>query len=172
MIRTGSVLIRPMNASDIDFVLEVENNIDIWDVSNNSSNYCRGDIERLLKDLEDTHKAKQVRYLICNTKDEIRLGTVDLTDMDFGKGVASVGILIHGLANRRKGFASRALKMIEYIALEHGITKLHAVVHQGNEPSLALFSKMNYKIVTNDLSLDRLVDDFINVEHFFKCLEK
>ena len=160
-----------MNASDIDFVLEVENNVDIWDVSNNNSNYCRGDIERLLADLEDTHRSKQARYVICDPANENRLGTVDLTDIDFQKGIASVGILIHDPKDRRKGFASDALRSVEDIALEIGIVKLHAVVHQGNEPSLALFSKLNYQNVTNDLSLDRIVDDFINVEHFCKCLE-
>ena len=162
--------IRKMDSSDVHYVLEVENNPAVWEVSDADSKYELADIEKLVLDLKDVKVAKQTRYII--QLDETRIGTIDLTDINFEKKEASIGILISDLNSRRKGYAQKALVMIEEVADSLGIVCLNAIVHLDNEPSNHLFVKAGYqkKMAPPPSELDNA--EYINVEHYIKWLKK
>ena len=165
-----NLFLREINLSDIHFVLEVENNRENWEVSGTQSEYMIDDIVALVESLKDVKNNKQVRYIIL--KDNRRIGTVDIANIDFVKGIGSIGVIISEKKNRKKGFAHSAIIMMEDIALDLGLSGLHAMIYADNEASINLFLKAGYEKNSSPDGLDLDNGDYINVEHYVKWLKR
>lgn len=138
------VILRLPILSDAPTILSWENNPENWVVSDNTSPYSIDDIEQLILSFHDLKKPSQLRFMIC--KDEILLGAVDIFDINYENKSGSIGILIAEDEFRRKGYASKALQMIELEAQKLGIYQLKALIHTNNNKSRNLFEKMGYLI--------------------------
>lgn len=170
MLKKDEIILKKMDSTDVEFVLEVENNQEFWEVSENDSEYSIGDIIDLEFNLRDPFKAKQVRYII--NLGENRIGTIDLTEIDFDSKNASVGVVITSNTNRKKGFAKKALGLLEIKAIEFGLIELKAIVHKKNEASHRLFLGSGYLKKNNSSQAEFDNADYINVEHYTKWLKK
>ena len=147
---------------DAVLILDWENNVENWAVSENDSKYSLFDIVMLIGELQDIQKAKQGRWIICTTEDDAVIGCVDLTEVNFEENRAEVGILIAEKENRRKGYALQALQLIESKAEELDLNKLSCSIHSTNISSLELFKKNDYK------QLDKISNDIYFFEKWLK----
>lgn len=134
--------IRRVQESDLPHILHWENNIEGWNLHDKENPYSPVDILVFIGEQSNVYEAGQVRWIVC--LESIPIGAADLTDIDFEQGIASVGILIAEQEHRRKGFAKRALFLLEEQAAGLGINRLISSIHPTNEISINLFKKLGY----------------------------
>ncbi|MDX2362847.1 MAG: GNAT family N-acetyltransferase [Crocinitomicaceae bacterium] len=136
----SSIYIRDITPLDAEFVQKWENDPE-WNFRENATPYSIMDILQFIHELGDVRKAQQARWIICETETDRPLGAVDLTEIDFAKKEASVGVLIAEKEDRRKGYAFQALELIEEKAKDLEIDRLISTVFKSNSGSLDLFIK-------------------------------
>lgn len=141
---TNPIYIRPIDIPDALIVMNWENNPANWDASDNKGEYQLFDIVRMIEENQNIQRAKQARWMICDSTTDKQLGTVDLFDIDFNKKEGFVGVLIAEKGNRQKGLASLAIEMVESEGLKLGLERLKCVVHPGNIASVRLFEKREF----------------------------
>ncbi|MDG1427766.1 MAG: GNAT family protein [Crocinitomicaceae bacterium] len=145
MMPSSRIALRPATLADADIILDWENNLENWAVSNNDSPYSLINIQMLILSLRNIRKACQARYMIIEINSDRILGSVDLYEIDWDKLTAGVGVLISDPSDRSKGFASEALLMLEQLVIEEWDLKhFNAEVHLTNIPSIKLFENCNY----------------------------
>lgn len=142
------VILRLPILNDAPTILSWENNPENWEVSDNTSPYSIEDIEQLILSFQNHKEPSQLRFMIC--KDEILLGAVDIFDINYENKSGSIGILIAEDEFRRKGYASKALQLIELEAQKLGVHQLKALIHTKNNKSRNLFEKMGYLILKDE----------------------
>ncbi len=136
--------IRPVGVLDAEHVLDWENNVPDWNTAENDVPYTVLDILNFIHELDDIEKVKQARWIICKNDGHAQIGAVDLTEIDFQKSEASVGVLVAHQANRGKGYAKQALQLLEREAKSLGITRLISTILPNNEVSIHLFQKCGF----------------------------
>ena len=156
----SSVYLRYIEVKDAELVLE-------WD-----SPYSIYDILVLIGELQNVSKAKQARWMICLSENDKAIGNVDLTEIDFNKMEATIGILIACKEYRRKGFASKAIKLIESKAVALNLKKLHCSVHKDNIGSCNLFIKNKFMKIGEKLELEFKGGAYIDILLLEKWLKK
>ena len=143
-IKGNRVVLRSVDSSDVDTLL-------LWENANNEplygiyeERYSHEDIARFveLQQRYSLAETEQLRLMICSHEGE-RLGCVDLTDYDGRK--AAVSIIIHDSANRRRGFAGEALRLVVGYAESLGLQYLCATILPENLASISLFEKVGFK---------------------------
>jgi diamine N-acetyltransferase len=146
-IAFGRIELRAMEPEDLELLYEWENDASIWELSNTRAPYSRFVLTQYLKDASgDVFEQKQVR-LIIQTEEKRAVGAVDLYDIDLFHQRAGVGILIHKIGDRRRGYASDTLKALENYASEIlGVRQLYACISENNTPSIHLFEKAGYSL--------------------------
>lgn len=158
---------------DCEVILDWENNLENWAVSNNNSPYSLRDIQMLIISLRDIRKACQARYMIIEKNTDRILGSVDLYEIDWKERKAGVGVLIANKDDRSKGYASDALLLLEKLAIDNwNLKHFNAEVHLSNTASLKLFDKCGYQ--KNDSAHKALSPngDYIETILFEKWLKK
>jgi diamine N-acetyltransferase len=141
---SNPIYIRPIDIPDALLVMNWENNPANWDASDNKSEYQLFDIVRMIEENQNIDRAKQGRWIICDSKTDKQLGTVDLFDIDFENKESFVGILVADKENRKKGFGNLALDLLEEEAVKLGLDRLKCVVHPGKKASIQLFEKREF----------------------------
>lgn len=168
----SQIYIRPVAIEDAPHILLWENNVENWSVSNNNGEYSIFDIVQLVKDLEDIKVAQQGRWIICRNSDDLILGAVDLTGIDFIKREASVGILIAEKQYRRKGYAYESLEAVAREAIGLGLDRLFVTVQCQNIASQKLFEKSEYLRLPNSDDANMSEGAYIDTILFEKWLRK
>ncbi|MEH6536293.1 MAG: GNAT family protein [Psychroserpens sp.] len=142
------IYLRALEPEDLDFIHEIENNHEIWEISNTITPYSKFLIKQYLEQAhKDIFEVKQLRLVICNYED-VALGMIDLFDFDFKNRRAGVGILIKDAENRQKGFGKVALELlINYCKLDLDMHQLYCNVSEDNEKSLKLFENHGFEII-------------------------
>lgn len=163
------IYIRPVTVLDAQFVLEWENDPE-WNNREEGGAYSIIDILQFIHELADVHKAKQARWVICSQKDDRPIGAVDLTEIDFIKQEASVGVLIHNKKDRRKGIALYSLQLLEVEAAKLGIRRLLSTVYESNEGSVNLFTKCDFEKIGNTDVQNFKDGTYIKAIIFEKCV--
>jgi len=146
------VRLRALEPSDIDIIYRWENDPEIWRISSTYTPFSKYILEKYIESSHlDIYQVKQMRLIIdlLDKKDEVvrAVGTIDLFDFDPYHNRAGVGILIGEKADRKKGYASAALK--EFTDYCFNILQLHQVyanVVPANKESLTLFKKHGFMI--------------------------
>jgi diamine N-acetyltransferase len=141
---TNPIYIRPIDIPDALIVMNWENNPANWDASDNKSEYQLFDIVRMIEENQDIQRAKQARWIICDSTSDKQIGTVDIFDINFDEKEAFVGVLIAEKENRQKGLASIAIELVENEGVKLGLERLKCVVHPGNKASVQLFKKREF----------------------------
>ncbi len=146
-LQYGHIILRALEPDDIDLLFSWENNTGIWQVSNTHAPFSKHILAKYIKDSSgDIYESKQLRLIIENEKKK-PVGSIDLFDIDPYHQRAGIGILIHNTEERRKGYASDALKAISDYCLNFiGLRQLYANIQVSNEASLHLFKKAGFEI--------------------------
>ena len=141
-----NINLRPLEPEDLEFIYEIENNEDLWELSSTQTPYSRFLIKQYLDNAHrDIYEVKQLR-LVIETKEEERLGLIDIFDFDPQHRRAAIGILIVEKENRGKGFGAEALKLLCGYSFERlKLHQLYANVAEENLKSQKLFRNMNFQ---------------------------
>lgn len=136
--------LRALEPLDLDFLYELENNTDIWEISGTITPYSRHVLKQYLDNAHrDIYDVKQLRLCIATT-DKV-VGFIDLFDFDPQNKRAGVGIVVLEHEDRNKGFGEEALSLLcDYVFKVLGLKQLYANVMEENLASLHLFKKMGF----------------------------
>lgn len=140
------IKLRALEPSDLDFLYALENDTEVWGVSETLTPFSRFVLEEYLANAHrDIYEVKQLRLIITGLND-IPMGCIDLFDFDPKNERAGVGIIISDKQGRGKGYAKEAIDLLSDYAFAHlHIHQLYANIAEDNENSIALFSKLGFK---------------------------
>ncbi|WP_299117961.1 GNAT family N-acetyltransferase [uncultured Winogradskyella sp.] len=138
--------LRALEKEDLDFIYEVENNENIWELSHTQTPYSRFLIQQYLENAhQDIYEAKQLRLVISNY-DNKTLGLIDIFDFDFKNKRAGIGIVIAEAENRGKGHGHEALDLlVNYCFTKLNLHQLYCNISADNINSLKLFENRGFK---------------------------
>ncbi len=146
-LKNEHVLLRALEPADIDLLYQWENDTENWVVSNTQTPFSRFVLEQYITSAhEDIYTAKQLRLIVCKT-DSSPIGSIDLFDFDPNNLRAGLGILIGDKSERKKGYASEALKLlVDYCFTSLNLHQLYCNITTDNEASILLFQKHGFQI--------------------------
>ncbi len=147
-LKGDAISLRALEPEDLDFLYQLENNTEIWEISNTITPYSRHVLELYLENAHrDIFEVKQLRLCICNPKSEA-IGLIDLFDFDPKNHRAGMGIVILDEKERNKGAGAGAISLLmEYAFGVLGLRQLYANVIEDNSASVHLFEKMGFNRV-------------------------
>lgn len=146
-LRGEHIFLRALELSDLDFLYKLENDESLWEVSNTTTPYSKYILKQYLENSHrDIYDVKQLRLVICKNDDETAVGFIDLFDFDPKHSRVGVGIVIFSEGEKRKGYASEALKMICDYAFKHlNVHQVFAGITEENDGSIKLFEKAGFE---------------------------
>lgn len=147
ILRGNQIFLRALEPTDLDFLYLLENDEDIWEVSNTVSPYSKFVLKQYLDNAHrDIFEVKQMRLAVCTNENEELVGLVDLFDFEPKHRRVGVGIIIYGDQSRRKGFAFEAIEiLIKYSKLHLNAHQLFANIGAANDTSIKLFEKLGFE---------------------------
>jgi diamine N-acetyltransferase len=140
------IYLRALEPEDLEFVHTIENDEDIWHLSNTQTPYSRFLIKQYIESAhKDIYEAKQLRLVISNYENE-PLGMIDVFDFDFLNKRAGVGVLIKNKKDRSKGVGAEALQLLVKYCFTHlQLHQLFCNISEENKASLKLFTKEGFQ---------------------------
>lgn len=150
-IQGENIFLRALEPEDLDVVHEIENTIDIWELSHTQTPYSRFLIKEYLENVhKDIYEIKQLRLAICDNKEQSVLGLIDLFDFDPKNKRVGVGIVLINPKDRGKGYGSDALKtLIDYAFTYLNIHQMYCNIGVTNKVSIQLFEKQGFTLIGN-----------------------
>lgn len=142
-----TIYLRALEPEDLDFIYTIENNEEIWEVSNTQTPYSRFLIRQYLENAQqDIYEAKQLRLAICVLGSSDAIGLIDLFDFDPKNKKAGIGIVIAQPEQRGKGIGKEALQLLVTFAFQQlQLHQVYANIGIDNEISLKLFTTFGFQ---------------------------
>ncbi len=144
-----NIFLRALEPEDLEFIYAVENDENIWEVSNTTTPYSKFLIRQYLENAhQDIYEAKQLRLAICKKDSEDAIGLIDLFDFDAKNKRAGVGIIVQNEINRNNGVGKESLELIiGYSFQQLQLHQLYANIGTDNKASLSLFTTFGFQEV-------------------------
>lgn len=144
-LKGESIYLRALEAEDIDFLYQLENNPSIWEISGTTTPYSRHVLKKYLENAHrDIYEVKQLRLCICK-KDETVVGLIDLFDFDPKNLRAGIGLVILDDGDRNQGMGTEAVGLLcAYAFSVLKLRQLYANVMEDNKASIHLFTKLGF----------------------------
>lgn len=142
------IYLRALEPEDLNFLYELENNPDIWEISGTITPYSKHVLKQYLENaFRDIYDVKQLRLCICSKKDKL-IGLIDLFDFDPKNLRAGLGLVILETADRNKGVGAEAIELFSnYAFTVLNLRQLYVNVGEDNLASLHLFKKLGFEQV-------------------------
>jgi diamine N-acetyltransferase len=146
-LKGNTIYLRALEPEDLEFIYAIENDVNIWEVSNTQTPYSKFLIKQYLENAhQDIYEAKQLRLAICKNDDNKAIGLIDLFEFDPKNNRAGIGIVIQNEIDRKKGFGKEALDvLINYSFSQLNLHQLFANISTKNESSLQLFATFGFQ---------------------------
>lgn len=146
-LKGKNIYLRALEPTDLDFLYLLENDEDLWEVSNTTTPYSKFVLKQYLDNAHrDIYEIKQLRLALCDKQTEAVLGFVDLFDFDPKHRKVGIGVVIFLEKERGKGFALEALKMLCNYAFKHlNMHQIFANITEDNLVSHRLFKKLGFE---------------------------
>ncbi len=140
------IKLRPIEDSDIHFLYEVENDMDLWHLSDRQQGFSKKILLEYIQEADrNIYEAGQLRLGIENSETGELLGFVDLYDFDPKNRKAGIGIIIKKIENRHKGFGEETLKQVISFAFDRlFLHQVYAEIAVDNLSSIKLFEKTGF----------------------------
>lgn len=140
------IYLRALEPTDLDFLFQLENNEEVWEVSNTTSPFSRFVLKQYLENShKDIYEVKQLRLVISISENNKAIGCIDLFDFEPKHKRVGVGVLIASEENRNKGYASEALQLVCNYIFEHLVLhQVYANITEDNLPSISLFENAKF----------------------------
>ncbi len=171
-LKGKQIFLRALEPEDLDFIFGIENNEDVWEVSNTQTPYSKFLIKQYLENShKDIYEVKQLR-LVMSTYDNEAIGMIDIFDFDFSNRRAGIGILIKEKANRNNGFGAEALQLLSSYCFKHlHLHQLYCNISEDNKASIKLFTNQGFKKI--GLKEDwNFVNSVYKNEYIFQLINK
>lgn len=142
------IYLRALEPKDLDFLYELENNTDIWEISGTITPYAKHVLQFYLDNAHrDIYEVKQLRLCICDYNKQV-LGLIDLFDFDPKNRRAGMGIVVLNSEQRNKGIGTEAINLlIKYAFSVLDLRQLYANVMEDNLASIHVFEKLGFERV-------------------------
>ena len=112
-LKGNTIYLRALEPEDLEFIYAIENDEDIWEVSNTQTPYSKFLIRQYLENAhQDIYEAKQLRLAICTNTSDKAIGLIDLFEFDPKNNRAGIGIVIQNVEDRSKGYGKEALGLV------------------------------------------------------------
>lgn len=145
MLESSKLILRPLEIKDVDTLYLWENDRANWHVSHTISPYSKHVLTDYVQSVTDIYSDKQLRLIIEEKATGKAMGTLDLFDCDFKNKKTGIGILIAESAERGKGVATEALKIVlEYCYKVLALNQVYCNILEENAESLHLFEKSGF----------------------------
>ena len=143
-LKGDNIYLRALEPEDLDFLYQLENNPEVWEISGTTTPYSRHVLKQYLENAHrDIYDVKQLRLCIC--KKSKLVGLIDLFDFDPQNHRVGMGIVILEKKERNNGVGSEAIALLsDYAFSSLGIHQLFANVLEDNKASLHLFKKLGF----------------------------
>ena len=166
------IYLRALEPEDLEFIHEIENNEDIWEISNTQTPYSKYLIKQYLENAhKDIFEVKQLRLVISSYTNEA-LGMIDLFDFDFKNSRAGIGVLVKDSINRKKGFGKEALQLLINYSFKHlNLHQLYCNISEDNQASIKLFTSQGF----NEIGLKKdwnFTNGNFKIEYLFQLIKK
>ncbi len=147
-LKGKNIYLRALEPEDLEFVLEVENTEEFWEISSTRVPYSRYLIKKYIQNSHrDIFEVKQLRLMICSEEGK-KCGMIDVFDLEPRDRRAALGILIVNTEDREKGYGTEVLSLISNYCFSHlGLHQLYANVASDNKASIRLFEKSHFQKV-------------------------
>jgi len=170
-MRYDKISLRSLEPEDLELLYEWENNEAYWIISNTTVPFSKFTLKRYL---ENSHKniyeAGQLRLMIELADERKAIGTIDLFDFDLFHLRAGLGILIADEKERRKGYASMALRALTaYCFNTLQLHQLYCNILSNNCESIELFRKLGFVQVGVKKDWIRTPQGWLD-EHMFQLI--
>ena len=143
------IFLRALEPEDLELLYTIENDPDLWAVSNNEAPYSRYSLKEYIasqpNSLAESHC---LRLIACRTDNQKAIGIVDLSDYSPIHQRAEIGIALLK-DEQQKGFGKAILRELEKIAVQKfNIRQVYAYTYANNEAAgRKLFISSNYNEV-------------------------
>lgn len=146
LLKGNAVQIRALEPEDLDFLYELENDTEIWEISGTITPYSRNVLREYLRMAHrDIYEVKQLRLAISGPSRSC-IGLVDLYDYDPKNRRAGIGIVISRASGRNRGYGGEALQLVcDYAFRMLELHQIFAGVGVSNQASLRLFRKLGFQ---------------------------
>ena len=154
-LKSDYITLRAVEPADIELLYRWENDTENWQLSNTQTPFSVYTLEQYVAGAqEDIYTAKQLRLMIDTNPDpqvageQIRCtGCIDLFDFDPNNRRVGIGILIAEKSDRKKGYASEAIRLlVDYCFTTLDMKQVYCNILIDNEPSILLFQKHGFQI--------------------------
>ena len=145
-LKGKQIYLRALEPEDLEFVYSIENDTELWELSDTQTPYSRFLIKQYLENAQqDIFEAKQLRLAICDNND-YTIGLIDVFDFDIKNKRAGIGILIQDKANRNLGYGKEALELlVNYCFQTLHLRQVYANISETNSASLSLFETNGFE---------------------------
>lgn len=142
--------LRPIEPEDLDFLYSIENDRELWTVTNSDAPYSRYALKQYIASMSSVYACGELR-LIIEIEDEdgkwLPVGMADLMNFSPVYARAEVGIALLN-AYRGRGYGQKAMSLLEQLAKDRlRVHSLYAFAAQGNVASCRMFERLGYEAV-------------------------
>lgn len=147
LMRNETIVLRPLEPTDLDTLYNWENDSALWVVSDTVAPYSRAALWQYLENYTgDIYSQRQLRLMITLT-DGTPAGTIDFLNFDPLNNRAELGLFIASEL-RGKGLGRQALELLTAYAREHlGLRQLYVYIALDNTVCLKMFEEYGYRRV-------------------------
>lgn len=136
--------LRAVEYTDLDVIKKWENDMSAWDYSDNIAPLSTRIVEEYIAGYTADPFGRGELRLVLTDDSDTAIGLMDLYNISALHAHAFIGIYI-GEENRRKGYGLRGLGLLcEYARRHLGLNTLAALVIEGNNASVNLFSTYGF----------------------------
>jgi diamine N-acetyltransferase len=167
------ITLRALEPEDLELLYEWENNDSYWVISNTVTPFSKFTLKRYLKHShKNIYETGQLRLMIELIEEKKTIGAIDLFDFDPFHKRAGIGILIADETQRRKGYASMALKcLIQYCFTTLQLHQLYCNILANNTESMDLFEKLGFVRIGMKKEWVQTADGYLD-EYMFQLIKK
>jgi diamine N-acetyltransferase len=167
------IKLRALEPEDLELLYEWENNDSYWIISNTMVPFSKYTLKRYVKNShKNIYETGQLRLMIDLPAEKKTIGTIDIFDFDPFHKRAGLGILIADEEQRKKGYATMALKcLIGYCFKTLQLHQVYCNILSNNCESIDLFKKLAFVQVGIKKEWIKTSDGYLD-EHLFQLLNK
>lgn len=170
-MKYDKIRLRALEPEDLELLYAWENNDSYWLISNTVAPFSKYTLKRYM---ENSHKSiyetGQLRLMIDIFEEKKTIGTIDIFDFDPFHKRAGIGILIANEAERRRGYASMALKCLtSYCFNTLLLHQLYCNILANNCESIDLFKKIGFTQAGIKKEWVKVTDGYLD-EYMFQLI--
>ncbi|MDR9399949.1 MAG: GNAT family N-acetyltransferase [Psychroflexus sp.] len=145
LLNNQHIQLRALEPEDLAFLKAIENNQIYWQYSDTIQPFSDYILNEYIKVAgQSIVEAGQLRLLIADKTNKLKIGFVDLYDYNPRHARAGVAIIIHPDYQQR-GYASQAINLIcNYAFYELNLHQIYAGILSDNKASIKLFENAGF----------------------------